>query len=127
MAHIWIMQLCKIHLAEYKTKGGYGCGDSCASGGFLSLACRDLRSLDGLSSLRTLVLDDNLLQSHVVFPLLPCLEHLWVNKNSIVNLPVFIETVAGAFPCLKHLSMMNNPAAPSYFNGGSVESYRDYR
>ena len=57
MAHIWSMQLCKIHVAEYKTKGG----DGCASGGFLSLACRDLRSLDGLSNLRTLVLDDNLL------------------------------------------------------------------
>lgn len=73
------------------------------------------------------MLDDNLLQSHVVFPQLPCLEHLWVNKNNIVNLPVFIETVAEAFPGLKHLSMMNNLAAPSYFNGGSVESYRDYR
>lgn len=123
MAHVWSMQICKINLAECKTKGG----DGCASGAFLSLACRDLRSLDGLSSLRTLVLDDNLLQSHVVFPLLPCLEHLWVNKNNIVNLPVFIEAVAEAFPCLKHLSMMNNLAAPSYFNGGSVESYRDYR
>lgn len=94
---------------------------------FLDVTCRDLKSLDGLANLRTLVLDDNLLQSHVVFPQLPCLEHLWVNKNNIDNLPVFIETVAEAFPRLKHLSMMNNLAAPSYFNGGSVESYRDYR
>ena len=94
---------------------------------FLSPSSRDLKSLDGLVSLRTLVLDDNLLQSHMVFPPLPCLEHLWVNKNNIVNLPIFIETVAEAFPSLKHLSMMDNLAAPSYFNGGSVESYRDYR
>lgn len=35
--------------------------------------------------------------------------------------------VAKAFPKLTTLSMMNNPAAPSYFNGGSLSDYKDYR
>lgn len=39
----------------------------------------------------------------------------------------FFDQVSKAFPKLKTLSMMNNPAAPSYFNGGSVEENREYR
>ena len=31
------------------------------------------------------------------------------------------------FPELCQLSMMNNPAAPSFFNGGSKQEYEDYR
>lgn len=30
-------------------------------------------------------------------------------------------------PNLTYLSMMNNKAAPSYFNGGSLVEYNDYR
>lgn len=73
------------------------------------------------------MLDFNKIESHVVFPSLPLLEILWINCNSISNLSIFIENVVNAFPCLRHLSMMNNEAAPSYFNGGSVEEYKDYR
>jgi len=73
------------------------------------------------------VLDFNKIESHVVFPSLPLLETLWINCNSISNLSIFIENVVNAFPCLRYLSMMNNEAAPSYFNGGSVDEYNDYR
>ena len=87
----------------------------------------DVRCLYGLTSLRTLVLDCNKIESHVVFPSLPQLETLWINCNAISNLSIFIENVMNAFPCLRYLSMMNNEAAPSYFNGGSVEEFNDYR
>lgn len=87
----------------------------------------DVRCLNGLTNLRTLVLDRNKIESHVVFPSLPQLETLWINCNAISNLSIFIENVVNAFPCLRYLSMMNNKAAPSYFNGGSVEEFNDYR
>ena len=94
---------------------------------YLTNSTRDLRCLNGLTSLRTLVLDCNKIESHVVFPSLPQLETLWINCNAISNLSIFIENVVNAFPCLRYLSMMNNKAAPSYFNGGSVEEFNDYR
>ncbi|KAJ0055721.1 hypothetical protein NL108_011301 [Boleophthalmus pectinirostris] len=52
---------------------------------------------------------------------------LCINKNKINNLPVFVEEVRKKFPNIKILSMMNNEAAPSYFNGGSLTQYKDYR
>ena len=55
------------------------------------------------------------------------LHTLWINQNKITNLSAFIETVAKCFPNLKYISMMNNEAAPSYFNGGTYQEYKDYR
>ena len=72
-------------------------------------------------------MDRNNITSHIVFPSLPHLEVLWVNHNKIANLVLFIQTISSSFPNLKHLSMMDNEAAPSYFNGGSKHEYLDYR
>ena len=58
---------------------------------------------------------------------MPKLQILWVNKNNITNLSIFIEKVASSFPDLRYLSMLDNAAAPSYFNGGSKQEYEDYR
>ena len=88
---------------------------------------RDLRSLFELTNLTGLILDSNNIASHVVLPSLPKLELLWVNHNKISNLSIFIESVATHFPNLVQLSMMDNPAAPSYFNGGSKQEYHDFR
>ena len=88
---------------------------------------RDLRCLRGLDRLTTLNLDSNRLHSHAQFPRLPNLRVLWVNKNDISNLSLFVENLAVSCPRLSHLSMMNNAAAPSYFNGGSRQEYYDYR
>ena len=50
-----------------------------------------------------------------------------------VNIPfsdttgTFISTLSKNCPKIKILSMMNNEAAPSYFNGGTYEQYMDYR
>ena len=87
----------------------------------------DLRFLTEFPNLLTLIVDKNRVTSNVKIPLLKRLHTLWINQNDISNLSVFIQTLAKHCPQLKYLSMMKNPAAPSYFNGGSVKQYADYR
>lgn len=88
---------------------------------------KDLRSLAPFRNLELLVLDNNQIGAHVKLPLLPKLHTLWVNHNKIANLSVFIEHLASSVPQLKHLAMMNNEAAPSFFNGGTKQQYVDFR
>ncbi|XP_013876545.1 leucine-rich repeat-containing protein 72 [Austrofundulus limnaeus] len=83
--------------------------------------------LGRLEKLSTLILDCNSYTSHVKFPYMPSISTLCINKNQIHNLPVFVEEIKRKFPNIKILSMMNNEAAPSYFNGGSLTQYQDYR
>ncbi|XP_051755039.1 uncharacterized protein LOC127515447 [Ctenopharyngodon idella] len=83
--------------------------------------------LGGLEKLSTLILDCNNYNAHVKFPYMPSLTTLWINKNKISNLPIIVEEICCKFPNIKILSMMNNEAAPSYFNGGSLTQYIDYR
>ncbi|XP_071334375.1 leucine-rich melanocyte differentiation-associated protein [Trachinotus anak] len=83
--------------------------------------------LGQLEKLSTLILDCNNYTSHVKFPYMPSVTTLCINKNKINNLPVFVEEIRRKFPNIKILSMMNNDAAPSYFNGGSLTQYKDYR
>eukprot|EP00048_Salpingoeca_helianthica_P003891 m.71570 g.71570 ORF g.71570 m.71570 type:complete len:170 (-) comp12954_c1_seq1:169-678(-) len=90
-------------------------------------ALTEVKSLAAFQQLETLILDNNLLTSHVKLPFLPKLKTFWVNNNRITNLSIFIEHTAASFPDLIYLSMMNNEAAPSYFNGGTVQQYDDYR
>lgn len=87
----------------------------------------DIRFLCDLPCIESLVLDDNHLTSQVKVPLCPQLHTLWVNDNRIQNLPTFLETLSRSCPRLRTLSMMNNQAAPSYFNGGTYEQYLHYR
>ncbi len=87
----------------------------------------DLRFLIDFSNLQTLILDKNRINSNVKIPHLDMLHTLWINHNQITNLSVFVQTLATHCPHLKYLSMMNNPAAPSFFNGGSYKQYVDYR
>ncbi|XP_070711122.1 leucine-rich melanocyte differentiation-associated protein [Pempheris klunzingeri] len=83
--------------------------------------------LGQLEKLSTLILDCNNYTSHIKFPYMPSITTLCINKNKINNLPVFVEEIRRKFPNIKILSMMNNEAAPSYFNGGSLTQYKDYR
>ncbi|KAH9512777.1 hypothetical protein Btru_038172 [Bulinus truncatus] len=87
----------------------------------------DLRFLSELPRLQSLVSDHNQLTSHVKIPACPSLETLWVNHNKIHNLGLFITTIAKSCPNIKILSMMNNDAAPSFFNKGTYQQYMDYR
>eukprot|EP00045_Choanoeca_perplexa_P005785 m.48544 g.48544 ORF g.48544 m.48544 type:complete len:157 (+) comp13293_c0_seq2:57-527(+) len=86
-----------------------------------------LASLKGFVAIETLILDKNKLTSHITFQHHPRLRTLWINHNQIENLAVFINTLKRSFPELRILSMMNNPAAPSYFNGGSKSENDEYR
>ena len=87
----------------------------------------DLRCLAEFVNLRILVLDNNGVTDKYRFSKMPRLETLWLNNNAIKNLAIFVEHLSSALPCLKHISMMNNEAAPSYFNGGRKSEYNDYR
>ncbi|XP_067838450.1 leucine-rich melanocyte differentiation-associated protein [Heptranchias perlo] len=95
----------------------------------LSYNCLDenLSQLGELKKLTTLILDGNCFTSHVKFAYMPRVITLWINKNKITNLPTFVAEIAKSFPQIRILSMMNNEAAPSYFNGGSLQDYIDYR
>lgn len=88
---------------------------------------RDFQFLLDVPNLETLILDKNNLDSHVKFPRFTRLTSLSVNNNAINNLSVFAKMVTNSFPNLKFLSMMNNEAAPSYFNGGTFAQFQDYR
>uniref|UniRef100_A0A8C9S436 Uncharacterized protein n=1 Tax=Scleropages formosus TaxID=113540 RepID=A0A8C9S436_SCLFO len=83
--------------------------------------------LGELEKLSTLILDCNNYSSHVKFPFMPSITTVWINKNRITNLPIFVEEIRRKFPNIRILSMMNNEAAPSYFNGGTLTQYIDYR
>jgi len=83
--------------------------------------------LGQLERLSTLILDCNNYTAHVKFPYMPSVAAVCINKNRITNLPVFVDEIRRKFPNIRILSMMNNEAAPSYFNGGSLTQYTDYR
>uniref|UniRef100_UPI00398F0D11 leucine-rich melanocyte differentiation-associated protein n=1 Tax=Pristiophorus japonicus TaxID=55135 RepID=UPI00398F0D11 len=87
----------------------------------------NLSQLGELKKLTTFILDGNSFTSHIKFAYMPSLTTLWINKNKITNLAIFAAEIAKNFPQIRILSMMNNEAAPSYFNGGSLQDYVDYR
>lgn len=45
----------------------------------------------------------------------------------LVFAALFIDNLAESCPNIEQLCMMNNPAAPSFFNGGSYMQYQDFR
>ena len=55
------------------------------------------------------------------------LKTLWINFNQIVHLLPFIENLKESFSNLHYLSMMGNPAAPGFVNGGIYHDYLIYR
>lgn len=83
----------------------------------------DLRFLFSFTSLKTLILDKNQIHSNLKLPYMPSLETLWVNHNKIENLTIFVENLVQSCPNLVYLSMIDNKAAPSYFNGGSLAEH----
>lgn len=87
----------------------------------------DLRFLVNFPNLQTLILDKNRIQSNFIIPQLDFLTTLCVNDNKIENLEVFMNHLQESCPNLTYLSMLKNKAAPSYFNGGSLNDYNDYR
>lgn len=79
---------------------------------FISSFIRNLLNLSYFSSLETLVLDKNNLDSLETCPLLPNLRTLWANNNNISDLGIFLTDVANKCPRLTYLSLMRNPIVP---------------
>ncbi len=90
-----------------------------------------LRHLESLTSLETIVLDKNELDSLIGFPPIPSLRCLWVNNNCISDLVKCIDDVSCLFPSLEELSMLRNPACPGYMDikqpdHDSIKMFRTY-
>ena len=87
-----------------------------------------LRFLKKFKRLEELILDHNeLTVSRLKLPALPMLTTLWLNNNALDDLAAVIAAVRSAAPRLEHLSLLGNPLAPNYMNGGSVLHYISYR
>ncbi|KAI3389973.1 hypothetical protein SNEBB_010335 [Seison nebaliae] len=78
-------------------------------------------------NLRELIMDRCEIDSIDNFPPLNELEILWINHNKITNLLCLISNIEKKFPHLNYLSMIDNPASPSYFNNNSYQVHKDYR
>jgi len=77
--------------------------------------------------LQTLVLDHNKITGATVFPRCRKLETLWINYCDVSRLDPFCTNLSNSLPKLEYLSMMGNPAAPSFVNGGKFHDYIMYR
>src|SRR3989338_6779763 len=78
--------------------------------------------------LRSLILDNNNLTTQALrFPRHSSLRTLWMNNNKLDNLVSLANKLVGAFQALTILSLLNNPACPNFFNGGTPRQYADYR
>lgn len=79
--------------------------------------------------LTSLNLDNNNVDGFTIFPFMPKLRLLWLNNNNIKEdeLFPFLRNLNKSLPNLQYLSMMENKAAPSYFNGSNFYDYLQYR
>ncbi|XP_044742400.1 leucine-rich melanocyte differentiation-associated protein-like isoform X2 [Chrysoperla carnea] len=96
----------------------------------LDISHNEISNVDFLCEfkyLSSLVADHNEITSETVFPHMPQLELLWLNHCKIQQLYPWARKLQLSCPNLKHLSLMGNPAAPSYLNGGSFYDYLQYR
>lgn len=83
--------------------------------------------LSRMPALRTLVLDNNVIDESCEWPPLTQLETLWVNGNRIQDLRLFLDHVTRACPRLSYLSLLKNPACPSPLIGRDLDDYQRYR
>jgi len=86
-----------------------------------------IENLGKFTQLRSLVLDNNQLESLQNFPINEKMQTLWVNNNNISDLKAFLDGISKAYPNLTYLSMLKNPACPNYFTGKDFEDYKRYR
>lgn len=83
--------------------------------------------LGEFKQLTTLICDHNNITSSTYIPYMPELELLWMNHCKINELYPWAKRLQQSCPNLRHLSLMGNPAAPSYLNGGTFYEYLQYR
>lgn len=67
-------------------------------------------------------------QAHFKLFLVNCLSFYFrLNRCKISSLYPWVGKLKESCPNLKYLCLMGNPAAPSYFNGGTFYEYLQYR
>lgn len=94
----------------------------------LDLTFNKLEEIPELSifpNLRTLILDDNRIQSLDTFPKLQHLETLSINKNDLCDLTELLEVAASKFPSLKNISLLKNPLNPFFEGEQPYKLYQD--
>lgn len=97
---------------------------------YLDISHNKITNLDALvyfKNLTSLIADDNPITENCNLPPLPKLELLWLNRCKIASLYPWVSKLKESCPNLQFLSLMGNPAAPSYFNGGTFYEYLQYR
>lgn len=87
----------------------------------------NVESLVHFKDLTTLIADDNPITEDCLLPPMPKLQLLWLNHCKIASLYPWVGKLKESCPNLQYLSLMGNPAAPSYFNGGTFYEYLQYR
>ncbi|XP_075976046.1 leucine-rich melanocyte differentiation-associated protein-like isoform X2 [Anticarsia gemmatalis] len=97
---------------------------------YLDISHNKITNLDALvyfKNLTSLIADDNPITENCHLPPLPKLELLWLNRCKVASLYPWVGKLKESCPNLQYLSLMGNPAAPSYFNGGTFYEYLQYR
>ncbi|XP_023934827.1 leucine-rich melanocyte differentiation-associated protein isoform X2 [Bicyclus anynana] len=97
---------------------------------YLDISHNKITNLDALVHFRhltSLIADDNPITENCFLPPMPKLQLLWLNRCKISSLYPWVGRLKEACPALCLLSLMGNPAAPSYFNGGTFYDYLQYR
>ncbi|KAJ0177644.1 hypothetical protein K1T71_006517 [Dendrolimus kikuchii] len=97
---------------------------------YLDITHNKITNLDALVYFRhltSLIADHNPMTENCLLPPLPKLELLWLNHCKIASLYPWVSKLKESCPNLQYLCLMGNPAAPSYFNGGTFYEYLQYR
>ncbi|XP_072929360.1 leucine-rich melanocyte differentiation-associated protein-like [Epargyreus clarus] len=97
---------------------------------YLDISHNKITNLDALvyfKHLTSLIADNNPITENCFLPPLPKLELLWLNHCKISSLYPWVGKLTESCPNLQILSLMGNPAAPSFFNGGTFYEYLQYR
>lgn len=71
------------------------------------------------------MLDNNMISSIDNFPIIPSLETLSINNNSLSGLSSFIMTCQSKYPNIKSINTNRNPMNPSLSNKVDYENYRE--
>ncbi|KAJ8983201.1 hypothetical protein NQ317_016422 [Molorchus minor] len=96
----------------------------------LDISSNEFENLEFLAEFKELthlICDHNKITSRTNIPYLPKLELLWLNHCRITELYPWARKLQRSCPNLKYLSLMGNPVAPSYLNGGNFYEYLHYR
>lgn len=105
----------------------YGTKVHCLDLSFNELA--SLRGLEAFSDIRELVLDNNQLGDSIVFPEMPYLHTLSLNKNKICDLETLLLQIRNKTRILNYLSLLGNKACPNQLSceENNDEDYKRYR